>query len=207
MLRTSRRSRTLAAVALTLALATSLAGCAVSSVPAPTEAPAPGATVAAVVPTPAPSLGEGFSVVVLTSRDDDADEVATVRAALEVSLGDVRDVTWLDSAGVDDRIALADDAFARAPDLIVVVGPSLLGAVDGPSAGALSQPVLLLGGQLAEPTDNVTAVVWPGADGRASLRDETLPFSGAAAHAGPAVAVGLQAFLDDELGLVYRLGD
>ncbi|RMI09084.1 BMP family ABC transporter substrate-binding protein [Cellulomonas triticagri] len=52
------------------------------------------------------------------------------------------------------------------PDVVVVVGADLVDALDRVSSQRLGQQFLVVGAQLPEPTANVTAVVWPGADAR-----------------------------------------
>lgn len=89
---------------------------------------------------------------------------------------------------------------------IIGIGPAVVGAIDRASASNLDVPFLVLGTQLAEPTDNVVAVVWPGADERAVFADEELPFAGAAEYADAAVEAGLGAFASDLSGQVIDLG-
>ena len=49
------------------------------------------------------------------------------------------------------------------PDLIVATGRELVDAPTLVTASHLDQQLLLIGGQLPEPTGNVTAVTWSGA--------------------------------------------
>ncbi|MDP3952566.1 hypothetical protein [Microbacterium sp.] len=96
--------------------------------------------------------------------------------------------------------ALADDA-----DVIVGIGPTGVGAIDLASAANLDTSFLVLGTQLAEPTGNVIAVVWPGADQRAVFAEEELPFAGADVYAARAIETGLAAFASDLDGHVIAL--
>lgn len=96
--------------------------------------------------------------------------------------------------------ALADDA-----DVVVGIGPSMIGAIDRSSAANLETSYLVLGSQLAEPTGNVIAVVWPGADERAVFADEELPFAGADEDAARAIETGLAAFATGLDGHVIAL--
>ncbi|GGD68242.1 hypothetical protein [Microbacterium murale] len=96
--------------------------------------------------------------------------------------------------------ALADDA-----DVVVGIGPSMVGAIDLASAANLERSFLVLGSQLAEPTGNVIAVVWPGADERAVFANEELPFLAADTYAGRAIETGLGAFASGLDGQVIAL--
>jgi hypothetical protein len=120
--------------------------------------PAPGATIAAPVVSAA-EVPTGLTVAV---AGVDADAVAAVR---EVLTGLGAQVGTVDLATEDPDGALVTAAEAT-PDLLVTVGTGALDAVDRLSASRLDLRVLVIGAQLPEPTANVTAVVWPGADGR-----------------------------------------
>jgi hypothetical protein len=90
-------------------------------------------------------------------------------------------------------------------DVVVGIGPAVAGAIDRASASHLETSFLVLGTQLAEPTGNVVAVVWPGADERAVFADQELGFEGADVYAADAVEVGLAAFTSGLDGHVIAL--
>ncbi|MDO5736920.1 MAG: hypothetical protein Q4P15_10645 [Propionibacteriaceae bacterium] len=114
------------------------------------------------------------------------DEVGVIRSSLE----ERAEVDWRElSSGEAYEGVLS--AFEEAPELIVVVGPGLLPEVDIISASYLDQEVVLLGGQIAEPTENVTAILWPGADDRAALAGSELSFEGGDRWGERAVQVAL----------------
>lgn len=100
----------------------------------------------------------------------------------------------------DVDAALADDA-----DVIVSIGPTMVGSIDLASAANLDASFLILGTQLAEPTGNVIAVVWPGADQRAVFAEEEHPFAGADVFAEHAIETGLAAFASGLDGHVIAL--
>jgi hypothetical protein len=85
--------------------------------------------------------------------------------------------------------------------VIVVLGEGILGALDSASASNLGQQFVLLGAQLPEPTGNVTAVIWPGADIR--LADGISPEI--APRASEALEAGLIAVASHTTGIVLAL--
>ncbi|MGO2518782.1 MAG: hypothetical protein ACTH8F_01530 [Microbacterium sp.] len=119
------------------------------------------------------------------------------------------DALELFAAEHDGSVAMhpdADAALAADADVIVGIGPTAVGAIDRASAANLDMSFLVLGSQLAEPTGNVIAVVWPGADQRAVFADEDHPFGAADVYAARAVETGLAAFATGLDGHVIALG-
>jgi basic membrane lipoprotein Med (substrate-binding protein (PBP1-ABC) superfamily) len=128
-----------------------------------TDAPSPEATI-----TPAPGSWDdapsaaGQRVVVL-AREGDPDGAVVTGAATR----------WAHDVGAQLEIVTAADldaldravAEAAADDAAVVVGagPRVVDALALSTPQFLDQQFLLVGAQLAEPTGNVTAVIWPGA--------------------------------------------
>jgi hypothetical protein len=100
-----------------------------------------------------------------------------------------------------DADALLQSALLDEPDVLVVLGGSLASALDRVSAANLGQQFLILGAQLPEPTENVTAVVWPGADTRGG--DSAEP--ALSARTGEALEVGLTAVAGLTTGIVVAL--
>lgn len=101
-------------------------------------------------------------IVVLSNQQDPASE----RIAGWVN-------TWATQRGVDASVdrALDDDdveqrvlaAAATSPDVIIGAGPGIVDVFALLTSQFLDQQFLVIGAQLAEPTENVTAVIWPGA--------------------------------------------
>lgn len=134
----------------------------------PGATPSPEAT---ITPVPGSWDGvrppDGYRVALLTPEYDDA--------TAELAEG-VR--AWAETEGVslktvavespDDAIDGIVSAMDLQPDLIIATGPALVDALALVTASHLDQPFLVLGGQLPEPTINVTAAIWPGASSRGS---------------------------------------
>lgn len=171
----------------------------------PAMPPSPEATV-----TPAPGSWDdvhpaaGYRVVLLRSGDDDP--TATLATA-------VRD--WADAEDVDLRTVQVDDgahpadgvekAMAMNPDLIICVGNDLIDPLATITAHYLDQQFLVVGAELAEPTENVTAADWSGA----SFRGEGLgmssgydPASFTPERSGRAVRAGVAAVMTGWTGIV-----
>jgi basic membrane lipoprotein Med (substrate-binding protein (PBP1-ABC) superfamily) len=160
------RRRT-AAVLLAGVLLAVTTGC--GSTPAPLPAassassaaaagPVPGATVAATV-DPEATVPAGLHVAVAGT------DAGALDAADDVLAGLGATATRVDLTGEDADAVLAAAA-EQGPDVLVVIGAGALDAVDRVSSGRLEQRFLVVGAQLPEPTENVTAVVWPGAESR-----------------------------------------
>ncbi|WP_200330464.1 hypothetical protein [Leucobacter sp. L43] len=224
LLRQRLRTNT-CAVALSVALGLGLAGCSVSSAGTPvgsettsgsasepsgpsepTPAPlAPGATLDATSLGALPDWVADWQVTVITTGDAPSVVVtdAMQRFASEHRFG--AEVIVTD----DPRTALAQvldgAADSQSPDLIIGVGPATAGAFDLLSAASLDQQFLMLGTQLAEPTDNVTAAVWPGAEDRAVFADRPPAFSARAAEADAAIRAGITAAATGWSGYVFAV--
>ena len=163
--------------------------------PAATMAPSPGSWAGA-------QPSRGYRVVLLTMGD--APETETLAEAVhdwarEVG-ADLRDVS-----AATDPIPAISRAIDLAPDVIISVGDGLVDPLAIVTASHLDRAFLVLGGELAEPTENVLSVDWPGA----GFRGEDL---GQAAHHDPAtftpersaraVRAGVAALLSGQNGVV-----
>jgi hypothetical protein len=144
----------------------------------------------------------GYRVVLVTAGEDRPTKalVTAVRA-------------WADAEDVDLRTVVADgdlisgitDAMAMDPDLVVSAGNDLVDPLATVTASHLDQQFLVVGAEIAEPTENVTAVDWSGA----SFRGEGLgasstydPASFTAERCASAVRAGVAAVLHDLTGIV-----
>jgi hypothetical protein len=173
----------------------------------PTATPSPGATVApaagswsGVHPSP------GYRVVLVTAGDDQGtrkivDAVHDWAAAEDVDLRTV-------DAG-DDLIASIVEAVHAGPDLIISAGESLIDPLDSVSANNLDRQFLVIGAELAEPTENVTAVDWTGASYRGGDAARASAFDASTftpRRAEAAVRAGVAAVLQDLTGVVLWIG-
>lgn len=172
--------------------------------------PAPEAT---VTPRPGSWSGvrpsRGYRVVLLTAGRDRPTRtlVAAVRAWAEEEGVDLRTV---DAAESPDPLHAADRALGLRPDLVISVGDELVDPLATVTPNHLSQPFLVVGAELAEPTHNVTAVDWSGASfrgeglGTASTYD---PASFTPERCAAAVRAGTAAVLSGWTGIVVWLDE
>jgi hypothetical protein len=168
------------------------------------DAPAPGSTLAPRADV-ADAVPPGLTLTVVVS-DATADTEAAVRA-VDALADDVRaTVTHAVALPEDDADpeALLERALGTAPDVVVVLGPALLDALDRVSASTLDQQFLTIGAQLPEPTANVTAVVWPGPE-----PEPEASIGGAGPDVAPrtreALSAGLAAVTSGTTGYVVAL--
>ncbi|UBU14022.1 type 1 periplasmic-binding domain-containing protein [Nonomuraea gerenzanensis] len=175
----------------------------------PATPPSPEATI-----TPRPGSWDevgppsGYRVVLLTTGQDAqtrtlVDAVTQWAQAEDVSL---RTVT---AAAPEEFVERITDAIDLEPDLVISAGNALVDPLALVSASHLDQQFLVVGAELAEPTENVTAADWTGA----SFRGEGLGMSSAydpatftPERAGRAVRAGVAAVLNGLTGIVVWLG-
>jgi hypothetical protein len=167
--------------------------------------PAPEATV-----TPAPGSwkdvhpSEGYRVVLLTTGAD-APTRALVAAVEEWAHAEDADLRTVVAQGPSDYVPAITRARELRPDLVVSAGNDLIDPLAVVSANHLDQQFLVVGAELAEPTQNVTAVDWSGASfrgeglGSASTFD---PASFTAERCAAAVRAGVAAVLHNLTGIV-----
>ncbi|MFI8207516.1 hypothetical protein [Streptomyces sp. NPDC085937] len=176
----------------------------------PTATPTPEATV-----TPRPGSWDdvhppkGYRVVLLTAGDDRPTRslVSAVEEWAEEEDVDLRTVTADDPTG---HVAAVKKAIDMGPDLVVSAGNDLVDPLAAVTPSHLGQRFLVVGAELAEPTENVTAADWSGA----SFRGEGLgmsstydPASFTEARCAAAVRAGVAAVLNGLTGIVLWLDD
>ncbi|HWK27694.1 MAG TPA: hypothetical protein VNS09_14095 [Solirubrobacter sp.] len=174
----------------------------------PANPPAPEATI-----TPRPGSwdgvrpSKGYRVVLLTAGSDRPtrtliDAVERWAEQEDVSL---KTVTATHPEQYVSRIRTAID---MRPDLVISAGNALVDALALVTANHLDQHFLVVGAELAEPTDNVTAADWTGASFRGEglgLRDFYDPATFTPERAARAVRAGVAAVLSGITGIVIRL--
>ncbi|MFI2365257.1 BMP family ABC transporter substrate-binding protein [Promicromonospora sp. NPDC019610] len=170
--------------------------------------PAPEATVR---PTPGTwddvAVPAGYTIAVVARGDDGA--TATLTDAVEHYAAEHgADLTVLEARSDDDVERRIDEAVAGAPDLVIGVGDGVVDVFSLITAQYLETDFLVVGAQLPEPTHNVTAVVWPGAEFRGTGlgNDDAHPAAVTAERAREAVAAGTASVLHDLTGIVIELG-
>jgi hypothetical protein len=168
--------------------------------PAGTFSPSPGAWADVQPP-------ESFRVTVVAAAKDPqaavvVDAVRSWAADESVDL----DVVMVERPG--DNLADLSAAIRAEPDLIVSAGDTLIDAMALVTASAPERRFLILGGEIPEPTANVTAVDWLGAGfrgeglGRPTTYD---PASFTSERSGRAIRAGVAAVLTNWSGFVVWL--
>lgn len=185
------------------ALALTLAAC-VSDGSSPTGGdaavvPAPGRTIE-VVP---PAIAElrGYRIAVVVPDDPEAETLLTAaRAFADVSGAELVEFPAAKDGDdpVGEALAAAIDADA---DVVVGLGEGVVGVFDFETGKVLHQEMLVIGGQLAEPTENVTAVIWPGA----TAREPSDPESVTVERGVDALTAGVMSIRDGVTGVVLSL--
>lgn len=200
---------TLPAAGLVLAIA--LVGCApvVEESERPTPTPTASVSNAELVPGSTldrsaitAAVPDGAALSVVAPSDAGEEERAALAAVQDAA---IRHGATVQVHAEADPVAAVRAALAEHADVVVGIGPAAVGALDRASAANLDVSFLLLGTQLAEPTGNVIAVTWPGAEERAVFAEDPAPFSGGAAYAGAALEIGLAAFASGLGGHVIAL--
>lgn len=125
--------------------------------------PTPEATI-----TPAPGSWDTAPVpasmhLTVISADRDPDTLALLDAVTVWAAEHRAHVSALAATDPDALAAVLTGALPMSPDLVVGVGRGVVDVFALETAQFLDQQFLVLGAQLAEPTENVTAVIWPGA--------------------------------------------
>ncbi|MFD5575140.1 type 1 periplasmic-binding domain-containing protein [Streptomyces cadmiisoli] len=176
----------------------------------PADPPAPESTA-----TPRPGSwsdlhpSKDYRVVLVASGEDRPGKnlVAAVRQWAEDEDVDLREVI---AEQPSEAVPSITEALDMRPDLIVGAGNDLIDALAAVTPSHLSQQFLVVGAELAEPTENVTAVDWSGA----SFRGEGLgmsstydPASFTAARCAAAVRAGVAAVLTGVTGIVLWLDE
>jgi hypothetical protein len=175
------------------------------------DAKAPPAPEATITPRPGswdrvrPS--RGYRVVLLTAGGDAP--TRTLVAAVKRWSGQVHaSLKTVAARDPGTLVASISKAMSLKPDLIVSAGNSLVDPLALVTANHLSQQFLVVGAEVAEPTDNVTAADWTGA----GFRGEGLgmpsaydPASFTPERAGRAIRAGVAAVLNGLTGIVIRL--
>jgi hypothetical protein len=171
----------------------------------PSARPAPEATI-----SPRPGSWDdihpapGYRAVLITTGHDHPTRtlVAAITAWAQAEHVPLETLTAKQSSDFVPTITAAID---RKPDLVISAGNALVDALALVTASHLAQQFLVVGAEVAEPTENVTAADWTGA----SFRGEGLgtpssyePASFTPARAGRAVRAGVASVLGGLTGIV-----
>jgi hypothetical protein len=211
--RTAGRSSS--ALALGLAAALLATGCTPTASPAPNASaptsaivPEPGRTLEAVPDDGTIDLAGTSLAIVATDGPVSATMLEGARAFVERTGATATEfvVSAGDDAAMDAAFAAAAEAGA---DVVVGLGDDVVDVFSFETAQRLDQQFLVVGAQIAEPTANVTAVVWQGATSRGAaaaadgdLDDETVTVP----RTVDALAAGMTSIRDDVPGVVLWTG-
>ncbi len=172
---------------------------------APDATPTPEATIA-----PLPGSWDeihptaGYRVVLLTVGDDDP-TTTLVTAVDEWAQAEDVDLRTVAVTDPDDLVPGITTAMELGPDLIISVGDDLVDPLAIVTANHLDRQFLVLGAEVAEPTENVTAVDWSGASFRGEGLGTSSTYDAAsftAERCATAVRAGVAAVLGDVTGIV-----
>ncbi|MEU3227516.1 hypothetical protein ABZ695_30700 [Streptomyces sp. NPDC006976] len=176
----------------------------------PGRPPAPEST---VTPSPGSWSGvrpaPGTRVVLLTAGTDRPAKTLAeaVREWAKETDVDLRTVTASDDTDLLPAVTRALDLH---PDLVVSAGNDLIDPLTTVTPSHLAQRFLIVGAELAEPTENVTAVDWTGASFRGEglgMSSTYAPASFTEARCAAAIRAGAAAALTGRTGIVVWLDD
>jgi hypothetical protein len=150
---------------------------------------------------------KGYRVVLLSSGSD-APTTTLVDAVTAWAKDERVSLRTVAPADPSQLLASIDDAVAMAPDLIISAGNDLIDPLATVTPHYLDQPFLVVGGELAEPTENVTAADWAGASFRGEGLGASSTYDAASftpERAARAVRAGVAAVLSELTGIVVWL--
>lgn len=185
------------ALALIVVLGMSLTACVAGTDDTP---PAPGRTIEASPPAMEDLDDYRMAVVV----PDDSDESQTLLdATREFAASSGAELVEFQAAATgDDPIGDAfEEAAGADADVVVGLGEGVIDVFDFETAKILDQEFLIIGGQVAEPTHNVTAVIWPGATSREPADGESVTVP----RGRDALGAGIDSIRGGVTGTVLRL--
>lgn len=156
-----------------------------------------------------PPAGYAVTLVVDAASAESETETSTLRYAVQAWAAqhqvDLHEVVARRASSYVDSLQKAIDA---RPDVVVVIGHGLVDPLAQVSAPNLETQFLVLGAEIAEPTNNVTAVDWKGAMFRGEglgLPSDYDPSTFTPERAADAVAAGTAAVLSGVTGFVVML--
>lgn len=173
----------------------------------PTAPPPPGGTM-----TPSPgswdtvSVPAGYTAALLSTDDTPAARRLTEAVKVWATAHDVT-LRLVPAHDPDGYVAAIQEAIDLRPDLVVSAGDPLADPLALVTASWPDQKFLLLGAELAEPTFNVTAAVWPGtaARGGATTGRAADASTFTVERAGRALDAGVAAVLRGYAGYVVEV--
>lgn len=174
---------------------------------APEVVPEPGRTIEATPPAAADLDGYRLAAIIADDSATSAELLTSVRSVASDTGAELREFS-ADDAGEDPVGAALAEALESDPDVIVALGAGTVDVLSFESAQLLDHQFLVVGAQLPEPTDNVTAVVWGGATSRGSAAsaDGELDVASVTAERGEdALEAGLASIQAGTTGVVLHL--
>jgi hypothetical protein len=174
----------------------------------PTAPPTPEAT---ILPRPgswdAVHPSKGYRVVLLSAGADDPTRTLASAVTKWAEQEDVS-LKTVTATNAGEFVSRISTAIKLKPDLIICTGNDLVDPLALVTPNHLDQHFLVIGAEVAEPTENVTAADWTGA----AFRGEGLgmpsaydPATFTPERVGRAVRAGVAAVLNDITGIVIQL--
>jgi hypothetical protein len=169
--------------------------------------PAPGRTIEASPPAAADLSDYRIAVVVPDASEESQTLLDATREFAATSGADLVEFSAAPAADAgnnpsDDPVG---DALERAvgsdADVVLGLGGGVVDVFDFETGKILDQEFLVIGGQLAEPTVNVTAVIWPGATAREPTEEESVTVP----RAIEALGAGVESIRGGTSGIVLHL--
>lgn len=172
--------------------------------------PEPGRTIE-VEPVSAPTEWTGLRLaVVVPVGSPSADRLRKAVSDAASARGASVEEIVAAAPGIDALGAAFEAAVATDPDLVVGLGGAASDVFGFETPKHLDRQFLIVGAQVAEPTANVTAVIWEGATSRGSsaaadgaLEDDASTLS----RGEEALAAGVESVRAGITGVVLHLGD
>lgn len=163
--------------------------------------PAPGRTIEAAPSAVGDLSGYRIAVVV---ADDSGESQTLLAAAREFAANSGAELVEFPAPETsDDPLGeVLDGAAGAGADVVVGLGTGVVDVFDFETSKLLDQTFLIIGGQLGEPTENVTAVIWAGATSRepADVDSVTVP------RGIDALGAGVTSIREGVTGVVLLLG-
>lgn len=157
-----------------------------------------------------PKAGYRVALVVDGVTSSTSAETAVLHDAVTAWSHEVRaHVTTFTAPAADHYVATIQQAIDAKPDLVISVGNGLVDPLAMVSAPNLQTQFLVLGAEIAEPTENVTAADWHGAMYRGEglgIPEAYDPASFTPDRAGDGLRAGVAAVLSGITGVVVSVG-
>lgn len=174
---------------------------------APTRRLAPGSTIPATAPATPQPLPDTVIAVVVPNTDAPTMRLVAGVESYALRVGATVEKFQAATPALSDIDDAVEQAVGSEPDLIVGVGEDDIASFDIITAGRLDWQFLIIGAQLTEPTNNVTAVIWDGAHSRGFDEPDLSPEAVTVERAEAAMSAGMASIRAGVTGMVLHLDE